>query len=399
MKTRTETVAIASVYSASSYDEQAEVYRGKRTALILWRDGVYRAKLAPKIEFNPYQSRAGEQGEEGFRALIRAQESGKRIRHVWRSPQHIWANPDTGIHHARNPQDNYSFRTEGDKRVLTSYQTDIAVLFPKRKIAFISDRSYSNTTTRHQSLARNALHDCEVFYVNVIPRDLSFKSLAKAAYEYQFQRAQKAGKTATRCQIQNIRIYLECVAKELRNVRRRFRFLPQKAKAVDRETAIIIGRRIVNDRQWPKSGALGAEWRAVLNKRAERNRREREEQRKKEEARLAQEKLRIEEWRSGASRELWLPYRSDALLRLSGDAVETSKGITMPIQHFRALLRQWRKGQLAVGQRILEGYMIRQLPIEDDPRLIIGCHAINLSEILAIESELERRVSNDSITV
>lgn len=92
--------------------------------------------------------------------------------------------------------------------------------------------------------------------------------------------------------------------------------------------------------------------------------------------RLAQEK--IEKFRKGEY--VHLPELPYALLRIQGDEVITSRGARVPLADAMKLYRAIVAGKNVEGVQA-GSYTVREvLEMPDDTRIIIGCHAILLSE-------------------
>ncbi len=281
------------------------------------------------------------------------------MRHVYDSSMigHLWANQSQGD--ARNKQGNFSFRGPS----IFSYNAEIARIVTNDRsdrAVMIADRSWSVTTSRHQSLARRALGNVQRFHVLDIGNKWQPSDHDCNRDHYADKIADLLGKA------KRARKYRDSYLGSVLNV-------AEEANAY----AAFFGL------EWRLGGDL-AEIEAQRDTwAAARAEREAEEQRKADE-RLAEN---VEKWKAGEF--VSVGRASDIYLRVrteeGAEFVETSRGARFPVED---AVKAWR---LIVACRARgegwerNGHMVRmgsfQLDAIDGSGTVkAGCHVMRFEE-------------------
>ena len=96
----------------------------------------------------------------------------KRLKHVYQTGEvfHILFNRPEELLNARNDNANVSwnYNEETNEATAYSYSSEIGIVDFNKKVVFIRNGSYSNTTNTHQRNLFNAIpsHEFKVFYFN-----------------------------------------------------------------------------------------------------------------------------------------------------------------------------------------------------------------------------------------
>lgn len=279
-----------------------------------------------------------------------------------REVYHLWANEVQD--EARNSSDSVSFH----RNDAYSYGTIIGriVRNSRGERAFlVSDRTYSNTTSGHQSRLRQAIPSyATVFYVSEVARGGWNRgedpSHADRLIEYRDRIAQAEGK-AKRARLDYTRDSWQQRAVELRQEANAYcQFFDLAAAYSPAEV-----ERLWNERQ-----------EAIRRAQQEQEAREK---RDAEDRRVRYAKL-AEDWRAGNDVAIW--HHPDTMLRAAFDdtgraVIETSRGATVPLEHARRLFLAWINGEAQEGDRVGHYTVAR---VEDGEALQIGCHYITRTE-------------------
>lgn len=311
-----------------------------------------------------------------------------RIRNVWPTEQiaHMWA------HQTQFSARNYgNFHYEG--RNLYSYNTVIAVRLETRKgIAFmLASRSWSSTTNKHQQEARRAVFGT-VFTVADIHADTLREH--KMNLQLLINHAEETAVKATRARSQ-ANYYAASVVKQLEHAREYARYFNVRSpKVPDLDVAGL---------------ALAAKERTAKATAQETARQA--EQRKARQAYdemvTSQMPLLIRQWRAGQDSLAFL-YNSHeqrvstyaltqanggALMRLSGNVVETNQNATVPADQVRRLAPVLLHVMTNAPERCAEfigkhvgSFAIRAM---DSETVNVGCHTFKREEIQHILDVLE----------
>ena len=237
-----------------------------------------------------------------------------------------------------------------------SYAAEIGRIVKRKgkKAYLINQRSYSVTTSKHQSDMRGAIpHDAIKFYFD---GDLS-GAAPSALFDYAVQRAVKAGLQADKA-----RKYKESYCTDKAD------WLPRAAQVNE-----FYGLR----RKVDKAGLARLE-KSIVAERERQKKAEKERQAKIE----ADNALYLERWKAGEM--VSLSYSiSRVYLRVFENEVQTSKGVRIPLPEaeraFRFIITRRDKGwhrngeQFAIGQYHLDAVNAQGI--------VAGCHRIDWPEI------------------
>lgn len=305
-----------------------------------------------------------------------------RIKHVVKNPYHLWAHQTYAVHgnhenHARNSTGNCSF----DGTRAYSYRAVIANIFTNSKgerLYLVSPRTWSVTTSGHQSALRSAIpSDCTVVRVHELGgnyRDTLSDAEHRANVQELWNRVAEYNGKAKRARKAWSKECNERYAIEtMQSLRAYVKFFKLKGKAfqVPADDVLAEAETRLATFQKERDKELAAEAKAWAE--AERLRRIE-----------AQES--IDKWLAGES--IRLPYLSgEAFLRINGDTVETSQGAEAPLDHVKRampiVLRAVKSGkEFWPGSEStirLGHYTLRCITAEGDVH--VGCHRFTRAEV------------------
>jgi hypothetical protein len=242
------------------------------------------------------------------------------------------------------------------------------------QIVLFNSGSYSNSTGKHQSFARSALHGLNVRVIHV--PDVSD---APAQYEH----------------ANNLQHFADAFASSIlkasraRTNKQWHIEQAQRAQADAADYCRAFGLDMPSFLDDVVSPELLADARDLAKRNAAKNA-------EKERARVAmlaaEYAEKIEAWRNGASEhecELWRFAGMPTALRVRGDVIETSRGADVPL---RVAARLWaavtsarkhpdnaRRLSNDMSGDAVGAYNLRQ--VKPDGSLVIGCHTIEFSEL------------------
>lgn len=224
------------------------------------------------------------------------------------------------------------------------------------RLTLITTKSYSNTTSKHISLAHGAARGT-VMLVNDVTAESPREHAANVAdllarCTKALVQSKRARKNADWYMRDAVELYDTAVAySKLFN-------LPEVAPMPDADAALAAAKRAASEK-------------ARIA-------------REQEAAQRALMAVRVMEWRNGEERQLW--NHPDTLLRVKGDTIQTSRGADMPIAHapliWATVQRCMRTGHEYVrnGHTLHAGVFIVDR-IKPDGTLIAGCHTIAYAEL------------------
>jgi hypothetical protein len=285
-------------------------------------------------------------------------ETTKRLKHVFDNPAHVWANPiqkdGSGFEQteAWNPQKNFYFKTvDNGTRVLYSYRDTYPIgtrFVHKNKPVFLirSGSPYSNTTAQHISQGRQAVSHSAIRFdvAYVCEYDLSTMNQSGHHYGQAYPRDYRGKPNAITHKANladiiyriNEAIQESVKAHSLRSItyaRDNASKLISQAKQYAKLFNVKLPKLPAIPKLTPEKRAKAL---AFDNNRTERDN-------KKHAARAAQwaeqrrldalsREEKIAAWRQGSSARFWnLTGDNYALLRVKDSNVETSQGVTVPI--------------------------------------------------------------------
>ena len=292
------------------------------------------------------------------------------MRHVVASREvaHIWANPRSENDSARNARGSIYFQGP----TIYSYGSHFPMATihngGSRRLVLVNPASYSNTTSGHQSMMRRAVtHMQTVGVPNLTPYGAEDHKLNLA---YLVERADDLEGTARRARKPVSKAYAaEAAIALIEDGRIYARFFKVRVPRVPvrfKELAVMAARWRFEQQEYQARIEYG--------------------QREEEKGKLAAW-LRGEEVRGG----IWY---SDTQLRVVGDMVETTKGVSFPLAHAQRayrlvkILRARGKTFKRNGGEIRLGHY-RIESIDAEGTIIAGCHIVKWAAVERIADKLE----------
>src|SRR6266480_1789699 len=355
--------------------------------------------------------------------------SKKRLAHIFDNPAHVWAHPrekdGSGFEQteAWNKGKNFYFKTVEDVRILYSYRDSYPIasrFVHKRKPVYLvrSGKPYSVTTSSHMSIASSAVPlDAIKFSVPYVTRyDLQYPN----TYGQQYPRGDRPDAATHKANLADIISRIEESIKESNSAKSLYRVESalSSARALAsqaKQYAVLFGLKlpklpaipVLKQDRREKLTAFDAERQSRTDARTAARAAQWEEQRRLDALSLEE---RIAAWRAGSSARFWNMTRDGfAILRVTGSNVETSMGVSVPINGLAGagrLLRfltacknagrpYQRNGHTEhIGNFTVESFQ----PLLDDRAdvsptgewiLIAGCHRIKWSEVKSIREAVE----------
>lgn len=274
---------------------------------------------------------------------------------------HIWAQQTK-----QNGKGYGAIRFEGD--TLYSYAEPIARIIEKHgaRVALLRDRTFSVTTSKHQSYARSAVSHLQSFSVpDLMPNSDSTRK--------------------------NYESKIKQLALDAARARKNGEFLLERAEGLAHEAnscAKFFGWKWRLDVPTISPEVL-ADMRAKA-KAANLKEKQRRQAIEKARQETLQNEMRI--WLQGGNAHMMYQF-PETLLRINGDKVQTSKGAEIPVSHARrvwpAILKcqaegvRWQRNghTMHVGEFSIDS-------IEADGTIKAGCHIIGFDQVSRIAKEL-----------
>lgn len=271
---------------------------------------------------------------------------------------HIWANNNDSSVYKRAS----SLSCQFDR--LYSYNTCIAEIVGDCVI--FNNHSYSNSTSKHQGLARQSIHGKTAIYLDVPRYDLRSLRFTQGDFDELIVKPNHAKISELLVKGERARLNGDFYKSQAFNISENVK---QYAQLLELNyTPLDLG-------EYQK---LAIE--------ADKVRKAQEKIRKAE--RVKQQAEDLAKWRAG---EDMRSYFEVTALRIKGDEIETSRGAKIPLEHaIRAypLLKRLHNGEahdLSSHSIKLGHYSVNRVEKND---LIVGCHRIPFSEIYSIANQL-----------
>jgi hypothetical protein len=271
---------------------------------------------------------------------------------------HIWANNDDSSVNKRA----YSISCQFDR--LYSYNTCIAEIVGDSVI--FNNHSYSNSTSKHQSLARSAIHGKNKIWLDIPRYDLRSLRFTQGDFD--------------ELVVKSAHVKIGDLLVKAERARKNGDFY--NAEAFNIAENIRLYAKLLDLNYEPLD--LSQYQKTALE--IDRARKAQEKIRKAERAKEQAEDL--EKWRAG---EDVRSYFEVTALRIKNDEIETSRGAKIPLEHaIRAypILKRLHNGEahdLGHHSIKLGHYTVNRVEKND---LIVGCHKIPFSEIYAMANQL-----------
>lgn len=272
---------------------------------------------------------------------------------------HIWANNDDSSVYKRAS----SLSCQFDR--LYSYNTCIAEIVGDYVI--FNTYSYSNSTAKHQGLARQSIHGKTAIYLDVPRYDLRTLQFTQSDFNIFVAEPNHAQIAELLVKAERARLngdfYKSQALSISENLKKYAELLNLEYEALD----------------------LSEYQKTALE--ADKARKAQEKIRKAE--KIKEQAENLEKWRNG---EDVRSYFEVTALRIKGDEIETSRGARIPLDHaIRAypLLKRLHEGEnnrdLSAHSIKLGHYTVNRV---EKNNLIVGCHSIPFAEITAIAQQL-----------
>jgi hypothetical protein len=242
-----------------------------------------------------------------------------------------------------------------------SYGTHFKIAsFVKHDVVFFNSKSYSVSTSKHQSLTRAAIPSyCIVFEIADFENHLE-------NVKYYLEQVK-----ALRLKAMRARVYKESYLREAKRVVLELKdYLEMfKVSGLSRNTKEHIKNLISN-----VDNILPEEVENALKEQGRQEKQAKERALKKD----------INDWQNGVKNYLshGLQY---AYLRIKNDVIQTSKGATVSLKSARVLWQRFNAGKPIKGIRLDDRYTVIGLA---DNILKIGCHNIKMSEVNRLAKKL-----------
>ena len=221
---------------------------------------------------------------------------------------HLWAARTQS--HARNAKNNFWFRDS----VIYSYGGHFPIAKHINDKVLMTTRDYSNTTCRHKRIVSNAVRHLPIIYCNnpLAATTIEHQNNLSVIREDCLTQLEKASRARTYAQWHLTRAE-DCVAQHAAYL---------TLFSLDLDGVLIISKECKKEAH----GRIAAQ--------TEINTRREAEIKKYETQRQEQLKKDLEEWKTDIS--IWRTfYNLPVALRLNGEAVQTSHGSKVPLDHAR----------------------------------------------------------------
>lgn len=271
---------------------------------------------------------------------------------------HIWANNNDSSVYKRSS----SLSCQFDR--LYSYNTCIAEIVGDAVI--FNNHSYSNSTSKHQGLARQSIHGKNIIWLDVPRYDLRSLRFTQGDFDELIVKPNHAKIGDLLVKGERARLngdfYKSQAFTISENIKKYAELLELNYSALD----------------------LGEYQKIALD--ADKVRKAQEKIRKAE--RIKEQAENLEKWRAG---EDVRSYFEVTALRIKNEEIETSRGAKIPLEHaIRAypILKRLHNGEahdLSAHSIKLGHYTVNRVEKND---LIVGCHKIPFNEIYAIANKL-----------
>lgn len=265
--------------------------------------------------------------------------------------------------------------------------------FAKSDVVLFNARTYSSSTSKHQSYTRRAITNKTVFFVpsmfdhntNVASMITDFtNSILELKRGHSYIQSRYDGLNHS---IDNAERYLKTFLKDIalknrgliRGMRKRLakEITPEWLAAKLERAKVLEARAAIRYEQ--KRAADAVRWEA-----------ERIEREKRDAERLIEEKEELAKWLNGEDVRSY--FSGPIQLRIKGDEIQTTGGANVPLIEARKFWHALQRRENVVGMR-LGHYTVDEL---DGDTLRVGCHNIPVREVVRMARALKW---NDGITL
>lgn len=282
---------------------------------------------------------------------------------------HVWANQQQ----SHGQGSSMFFENESIYSYGHHFKIAQIVEFNDKKAVLFNNKSYSNTTNKHQSLVKRSIpSQYPIFNVVYFPADLHCITAHRDnlnEYLKQAENHRELTKTAKKLKEAN----LNMVNHHLNNFRNycAFFYIHDLSKLTFASlNGLSIEERYNNLVSWAKDYLTSDTYQNWLIKKAE-------NEKKQEQKRLIEKAEQIQKFRDFVVSSVW--GINTNLLRFNKETneIETSGGVKMPKNIFFDAYQRLKNNTLSIGQHI-GSYRFNG---QDGNILTIGCHKIDIKEV------------------
>lgn len=263
---------------------------------------------------------------------------------------HLWAHQTQSK--ARNSASNFYFN--GD--TIYSYGRHFPIAKHVSGKILFTERSYSNTTSKHIAVVRQAISNRDIVYC------YSPESSHDENYNHWLRNA-------------------ESIAKSLLNAKKPEKYLSELSYIKNKVDNYCNFFNIECPETLNAILSIGnkSEYLSYADKKAEF---EKKEQERKAKELKAQHKKALNEWLKGKTYRLYVRDGFD-YLRVNGENLETSQGVKIPLAIAERIYKNLLNGTLNVGSKILS-YEVASI----DKNLTVGCHCFKVSYLHKVGKQI-----------
>jgi len=274
-------------------------------------------------------------------------------------------------------KDRYGYpRMSANGNVILSYSTEIATIVDNDshysgKLILMTDRKYSSTTQKQKSAIRYAA-DCPVVEVaHIEPSNIHEHTDNIIRWMQEFKEAKlKMSRARKESSRDSWKRRLDNIAYELEVYGNAFSL--REFEVFVEALAYVNG--VVGDDAFEK----------IDNSIEERKEQQRKEERKRKQKRTKEAQKALEKWKNGEDVHNQLFRILDVKLRVKGNYVETSHGVSVELRHAQTAVSMYKKGKIKQGVHI-DVFDVRNV---SDDSITIGCHVIKKDEIDRVADEI-----------
>jgi hypothetical protein len=265
------------------------------------------------------------------------------------------------IVHVFNEQNQYEGRTSNgsmyfyNDKIFSYGSHYILGHFIDEKTIIINNKGYSNTTSNHISLIRNATRDKKQYFTNFIETETVLNDTLNDLKKLSGARSLNTKNYLTRQLNERFAMYFDFITYKKQKT--------EKNKLKSHREIKRLYNSFNNDFE-----ALKVSLKETAKKQA-----------LKEKLKLQK---KLSQWRNHEIKYFNSNTKND-YLRISGENIETSQSVKIPINEAKRLLKLIDLKKI-VGQRVNNRFIVKSF----NEFLTIGCHNISLKEINLIRTQL-----------
>ncbi|MFN9108556.1 MAG: hypothetical protein ACK5XN_00540 [Bacteroidota bacterium] len=287
---------------------------------------------------------------------------------------HVWANQ------TQSNGKGSSMFFENESIYSYGYHFKIAQIvdFDNRKAVLFNNKSYSNTTNKHQSLVKRSIPShYPIFNVVYFPSDLQCITAHRdnlAEYIKHAETHRENTKTARKLKEANLNM-VNYYLNNFKNYCKFFNISDLSKLTFSSLHGLSIEERYNSLVLWADEYLNSDIYKNWLIKKAE-------DEKKQEEKRLIEKAEQIQKFREFKVSCVWGIGTNLLRFNKETDEIETSGGVKMPKNIFFDAYQRLKNNTLSIGQHI-GSYRFNG---SDNNILMIGCHKIDIKEVEAVVS-------------